>query len=251
MDMPAAQLLTEGTAPQRRRVLHAVEGLNLCFLAAELWFLGSRAGALLAGRLLIAAALRAADLALAHPRSPASLRRGLAACLVAAVGGVGLAVAGTGGDASPYATFLAFVPIVAGIAIPDEPLLPVAGGLAGAAVLLALGLRAGRGAGQLVLGQLAVVSCTFYGTAAAVLYRRMRVRERVAGAARAETAAALARSEQRRAEADRRGVVGRLTAELGHDLNSPIASASANLRWVEAELLRAGADADLREAVLE
>ena len=34
--------------------------------------------------------------------------------------------------------------------------------------------------------------------------------------------------EQRRAEAERRAVVGRLTAELGHDLNSPIASASAD-----------------------
>jgi hypothetical protein len=58
----------------------------------------------------VVAALRAADIALLRASAPAPLRRVLAACLVAAVAGLGLVASATGGDASPYFTLVAFVP---------------------------------------------------------------------------------------------------------------------------------------------
>ncbi len=45
--------------------------------------------------------------------------------------------------------------------------------------------------------------------------------------------------------------VRRIAAELGHELSNPIASAAANLRYVEEELTRLGGSEDLLAALRE
>jgi hypothetical protein len=45
--------------------------------------------------------------------------------------------------------------------------------------------------------------------------------------------------------------VKRIAAELGHELSNPIASAAANLRYVEEELMRLGGSEDLLAALRE
>jgi signal transduction histidine kinase len=243
-------LRTEGTVPERRRILRVVQGINLVFLGVDLALNGPTAG-VLGGRLLVSGALGAADVVLGRPLRPATQRLALCAAAVLLVAGFGLLALDTGGAASPYATFLAFLSIVIGIAIPDEPAVNLVAGVSTTAVGLAFSLAAHQPPAVLGFVLLGHGSCTFYGTVAAVLYRRMRRRERAAWTAQAEAAALLTRSELRRATAERAAAVGRIAAELGHELSSPVASAAANLRFVEEELPRAAAEGDLGAAVRE
>ncbi|HYD39293.1 MAG TPA: hypothetical protein VEB43_00560 [Anaeromyxobacter sp.] len=248
--MAPGEYTTEGCTPERRSVIRVVGTINLLFLALDVVLYGP-APVVLVGRLLITAALAGVEVELDRIARPATLRAALCATAVGVVAGFGLLALGTGGAASPYLAFLAFVPIVVGIGIPDEPTVNVASGLAALAVALALSLHGEAPPVQLGFVLLGVGSCTFYGAASAALYRRMRRRERAAWTAQAEAAAALTRSELRRAAAERTAAVGRIAAELGHELSNPVASAAANLRFVEEELRHAGRDGELLAAVRE
>jgi len=100
----------------------------------------------------------------------------------------------------------------------------------------------------------AALCCALCANGAALLVWRARRRRRRAAAlaaSREEAAAARARSELRLAEDERHAAVGRIAAAVGHDLASPVASASANLRFVEAELAQVSPDAEVVEAVRE
>jgi signal transduction histidine kinase len=246
----SGEFVTEGCTPERRGVIRVVGTINLLFLAVDVILYGP-APWVVTGRLLVSAALAAAELALARGGRPARIRIALSIAAVAIVAGFALIAAGTGGAASPYLVFLAFVPILVGIGVPDEPSVNAVSGLSALAV--GVGLSAASGASPTKLGfvALGVGSCTFYGAVSAALYRRMRRRERSAWAAQAEAAAALSRSELRRATAERAGAVGRIAAELGHELSNPVASAAANLRFVEEELIQSGRGEDLLDAVRE
>jgi signal transduction histidine kinase len=237
---------TEGCAPERRRVVRVVQLINLAFLAVDLGMYGST-WPVLGGRLLISVTLLAIELLLASRASPRALRyvlTGLGALLAA---GFGVLALGSGGPDSPYLGFLAFLAIVVGIAVPDEPAVNVAAGVSGG--VIALAMFSGRPAAQVGFVAVGYGSCTFYGAASAALYRRMRRRERAAWIAQAESAAALARSELQRVAAERSAAVGRIAAELGHELSGPMASVAANLRYVEEELPRLGGDPELQSAV--
>jgi signal transduction histidine kinase len=247
--MAPGEYTTEGCTPERRSVIRIVGTINLLFLALDVVLYGP-APVVLGGRLLISVALAGVEVALARS-SHTALRLALCALGVLVVAGFGLLALGTGAAASPYLAFLAFVPIVVGICIPDEPLMNVATGVAALAVAVSLALQDGVQPVKLGFVLLGVGSCTFYGAASAALYRRMRLRERAAWAAQAEAAAALTRSELRRAAAERTAAVGRIAAELGHELSNPVASAAANLRFVEDELRHAGRDGELLAAVRE
>ncbi len=248
--MAPGEYTTEGSTPERRRVIRIVGTINLLFLALDVVLYGPVA-VVLAGRLLISAVLAAVEVALARVAHPTALRLALCAGSVLIVAGFGLLALGSGAAKSPYLAFLAFVPIVVGICIPDDPAVNVTTGLAALAVAMGLSLHADAPPVQLGFVVLGVGSCTFYGAASAALYRRMRRRERAAWTAQAESAAALTRSELRRAAAERTAAVGRIAAELGHELSNPVASAAANLRFVEEELRRAGRDGELLAAIRE
>jgi C4-dicarboxylate-specific signal transduction histidine kinase len=79
-------------------------------------------------------------------------------------------------------------------------------------------------------------------------------RELAAARERAEAAAALARSEQRRATSERLAVVGRLAAGVAHEINNPLGFVRANVAFVR-EALQAPArrrgpdDAELEHAL--
>jgi len=244
------EIRTEGTAPERRRVVRLVAGINVAFLVVDVALHGATLP-VIGGRLLVSAALLAVDLALGCRLSAATLRRALCGLALLLVAGFGVLALGTGGAESPYLGFLAFLAIVLGIAVPDEPAVNVTAGLGGAAVAFAIALAARQPAATLGFIAVGYGSCTFYGAVSAGLYRRMRRRERAAWAAQAEAAAALARSELRRAAVERAAAVGRIAGELGHELSSPVASVAANLRFLEQELPPAEGDGELRAAVRE
>lgn len=227
-------------------MVRVVQLINLGFLAVDVGMYGAT-WQVLTGRLLISGTLLAIELLLAsraRPRAMRAVLTGLGALLAA---GFGILALGSGGPDSPYIGFLAFLAIVVGIAVPDEPAVNVAAGVSGG--VIALAMFAGRSPAQLGFVAIGYGSCTFYGAVSAALYRRMRRRERAAWIAQAESAAALTRSELQRAVAERSAAVGRIAAELGHELSSPMASVAANLRYLEEELPRLGGDPELRSAV--
>ena len=249
MSASATAQRTEAVAPERRRVLRLVQLLNLGFLAVDLALYGAGDHLVLAGRLLVSAALLAADLVLSRVADARALRGALVASILALVLGFALLAAGSGGAASPYLSFVCFVPIVLTIAIPDEPAVTLAAGIGATAAALALGAQAGYSPAQLGFLVVAFGSCTFYGTASALLYRRMRAREGAAAAEREQALADLAASERARLETERLAAVGRLAAGFGHDVNNPLASASSNLRFVQEEVSRARLDPEVTAAL--
>lgn len=240
---------TEAVAPERRRILRLVELVNVGFLVVELAIYGAANHAVLAGRLVVAVALLGADLALSRVADALGLRRALVASTLALVGGFVLIAAGSGGASSPYLAFLGFVPIVLTIAIPDEPAVTLSAGASATVAALAFGVTAGYSPARLGFVLAAFGSCTFYGTASALLYQRMRARESEAAAQREQAIADLAASERARLEAERLAAVGRLAAGFGHDVNNPLASASSNLRFVQDEVARARLDPEVTAAL--
>jgi signal transduction histidine kinase len=240
---------TEATAPERRRVLRLVEILNVAFLVVEIAIYGWGNHPVVAGRLLVAGALLAADGALSKFADARTLRRALVAATLVLVAGFVVLAAGSGGVASPYLAFLAFLPIVLTIAIPDEPAVTLAAGVPATAAGIAFGVAAGHSPARLGFVLAAFGSCAFYGTASAFLYRRMRARETAAAAEREQAIVELVASERGRLESERLAAVGRLAAGFGHDVNSPLASASSNLRFVQDQLAHERLDPEVLAAL--
>jgi C4-dicarboxylate-specific signal transduction histidine kinase len=127
----------------------------------------------------------------------------------------------------------------------------LAANLVGTLAVLALELGGGTSRLRIALALSAFLGCALTGGVAAALFFLERRREREASAASAATAEAAARSEQCRAEGERQAAVGGIAAELGHDLASPVASATANLRFAEVELSGSGTDPEVIDAVRE
>ena len=93
MSASATAQRTEAVAPERRRVLRLVQLLNLGFLAVDLALYGAGDHLVLAGRLLVSAALLAADLVLSHVADARALRSSLVASILALVLGFALLAA--------------------------------------------------------------------------------------------------------------------------------------------------------------
>ncbi|HEX7625359.1 MAG TPA: histidine kinase dimerization/phospho-acceptor domain-containing protein, partial [Anaeromyxobacteraceae bacterium] len=221
----------------------------VAFLAVDLGIYGPHNASVLCGRALVSAGLLASDVALCRIEDPRRLRWMLVAGMLAVVAGFAVLATGSGGAASPYLAFLGFVPIVLTVVVPDEPAVTLVAGTAGTVVGVGLGIAAGQSMARLGFALAAFGSCTFYGTISALLHRRMRQREHAAASARAEAITELARSERQRLESERLAAVGRLAAGFSHEVNNPLASASANLRFVMGRLGSAGLDPELSEAL--
>ena len=198
-------------------------------------------GAWAASYLVAAAAARRA--------SPARARAIGAATSAVAVGAVLLLCALGDGASSTLFLLLPMVPLLSALAVPGEPHFPSLQGVAvvvGGAVLL----RAdGRGWGEVGVWAGAAGAATAY-----ALHLAWRARQRQqellrALAERAEALERLAEAERRRGEVERWAAAGHLADRVAHDVNSPLASLRANLKFVREEL--PGGDAELLRAVAD
>lgn len=157
-------------------------------------------------------------------------------------GGIGLATLGgaaaiavkcqaTGGPASLFFPLFMALPLLVLTLGPDLPVAMAATGvattLAGAAVQQAWGLPAVEIGYWLVLS----TGVVGLGLVGAHLQRRQG-HALAAERTRAAAAEAAAAEGLRRAELERYAEVGRLAAALSHELNNPLASVAANLRWL-------------------
>jgi len=171
--------------------------------------------------------------------------------LAAAVTGAAVVaiVALTGGTTSLYAGMLLVTPFAALVALPDVPSAALVAGawcVSGGAVM-----RAGEGQPGLTVAGWILLSLLMTMLAAwgAVSSRRLWANELAAEQATIRVMAALGESERRRAETERMAEVGRLAAQVAHELNSPLAVVKSNVGWLgEAEL--EGPDAEERPQVV-
>jgi len=241
---------SEASSRERRAVMLAIAGINLLFLAVDLAVYGPGNLLVWGGRVGVSAALLGLWRTAGRERRPDRQRVHLAAWLVACASTFALIAVGSGGLAGPYLAFYPLLPMVAAIMVPDEPV----GLLLAGAVTLGVTTQQTwpLPPGPRAFWAVAAGSALFYAVMGAVLYRRMRRRERAAATARVAALAELARSEHQRAQADRLASIGRLASGVAHEINNPLAFVSTNLAYVEEELReRQPGETGLLEALAE
>jgi signal transduction histidine kinase len=111
--------------------------------------------------------------------------------------------------------------------------------------------RDGAGAGAfLEWALLCLVVASFLALGASTFGRLWRS-ELAARQAEADALTRLAESERQRASAERLAAVGRLAADVAHQVGSPIASVRSNLGFLDEELARQGCGAEATAALRE
>jgi signal transduction histidine kinase len=172
-----------------------------------------------------------------------------ALALASGVAMVGIAWTG-GGVPTEYFRYLHALPLAALVIFPAATPAPA---IAGLTTLLggALLLHARGHGGIEVLAFCAANTCSStLAIAGSLGYRRVRAAERGAQAARLEALEELAVSERRRARAERLALVGQLAAGVAHEVNNPLAYASASVRLVREAIGDGRAPADGSRAEL-
>lgn len=230
----------------RRRSLFFGAALIATTYGAD-WLLGHPASVYAWRAAWIAGVVAAASLQ--RPERPRQAHAG--AHLAAAVTGLCVVaiVALTGGTGSLYAGMLLATPFAALVAIPDIPSAALVAGawcITGGAVM-----RAGEGQPPLTVAGWILLSLLMTSLAAwgSMATRRLWAAELAAEQATIRMMAALGESERRRAETERLAEVGRLAAQVAHEVNSPLAVVKSNVGWLgQADL--AGEDAAERPQVV-
>ncbi|MCM2332910.1 MAG: hypothetical protein NDI82_03075 [Anaeromyxobacteraceae bacterium] len=183
------------------------------------------AGAAWCAALLLGAALQ---------RAGATPLRALGILLptLGGVAAISVKVLATGGAASLFFPLYLALPLLVLALGPDLPALVGLTGLAATVAGAAIRHHDGRGAVEVLYWSTLSMGVVAMAVVGALLQGRQR-RELESERARATAMEAAAGEALRRGELERYAEVGRLAAAISHELNSPLASASTNLRWLE------------------
>jgi signal transduction histidine kinase len=193
-----------------------------------------RAGWVLA--LLVAAALQ-------HPRSARLATVATHLCGVLSGYVTTVVVICGGGSTGPRFGILHSLPLAALLLLPHQPsvaAITAASSLAGGAFIIA---REGRDFWFAFEWAMLAFALGVLATLGASSFHRIWVSELEAQRARSEALARLAESERRRAQAERLALVGRLAAEVAHEINNPLAYVKSSLQ----NLRRGSADGEQAE----
>jgi signal transduction histidine kinase len=227
--MGQGELPLEETARSRSRIAVLAAGLIAVFAAAEVAQGVPNVGALLAARAAWVGALLVAARLLLRARGRATTAL-VAATVSVSVGALLVISLVQPGDVGSIA-FLIAAPLLVAVLVPDAVgTVAAAAVLSTAAVAFLFATREGGlsavtyGFRAAAAGAVAVLGAT---NLARVRRDELRIVEE-----RARTAAALVRSERRRAEVEPLAVAGSRAARAAHDMSNPLASIRANLDWL-------------------
>jgi two-component system, cell cycle sensor histidine kinase and response regulator CckA len=184
----------EVRAPERLRFILVVALVNLAFLAVDLSLPHPSVSLVVTGRLLLSTLMGLLVVLNRRIEDPClfqALVRGVSAGVAASFV---LLVWGSGVSAGPYLVFLPLLPIVLGVAVPDDPIAIALAALAGAVGGLACVLGEGVTSAQFVFWVLAFASGGAYGVTGGYLHLR-------------------ASTQQARSERDREDALERLSRD--------------------------------------
>jgi signal transduction histidine kinase len=150
---------------------------------------------------------------------------------------LGLVLA-TGGMASPYFAHISILPPLVAVANSRDARIAVLSGVVSVGGVVAVVLGSGGTWGQGLSWAVVVTGSTFFGAYAASQARKMQAAEEQARLERTrrEAMEQLALSERRRAQAEKLATIGRLAANVVHEINNPIAFIRSNVDFLQREV---------------
>jgi signal transduction histidine kinase len=160
----------------------------------------------------------------------------------------------TGALASPYVNLVPTLPLVVAFIYPEEMGSAIASGLACGLGIVVLLLTWGGSTSQAVAWASMVGTATFFGVYGSSQFRKATLAQNEVRVERARREAAenLARAEHRRAQSEKLATVGRLAANVMHEINNPLAFVRSNVNFIQNEVFsRSVLDPQLREELEE
>jgi signal transduction histidine kinase len=159
-----------------------------------------------------------------------------------------------GGLASPYVNLVPTLPLVVAFIYPEEIGSAIASGLACGVGIVVMMLVWGGNSAQATAWALMVGAASFFGVYGSSQFRKATLAQNEVRVERARREAAenLARAEHRRAQSEKLATVGRLAANVMHEINNPLAFVRSNVNFIQNEVFsRAALEPGLREELEE
>lgn len=222
----------------RQKLLLTFSGVNLALYVLDVLVLGRFSLLTLGIRVVWGLGLVASSPFMGEDAAP-SLRRALL-CFHGALSGVcctGL-VASTGGMQSPYMAFLPTVPLAIAVIEPRDSAPAILSALLATVGEVLLVLRADQPVSQVVVWAGMTAVGAFYGVYGARQFRKAEAAEQQAHLERTrrEALEKLAVSERHRAQSEKLATIGRLAANVMHEINNPLAFVRSNIDQLQRDV---------------
>ena len=240
---------TQAGAQLRRKTLLLFASILVALHGLDFAILGHFSPQMLAIRLGWAAVLAGTAVAIEQVgRTPGRMLSGTYG-VASAAAYLGLLLY-TGGATSPYFYFLPCLPLVTAMVSNRYMEASITCGLGSALSGGWLVYGAQQSLAYALIWAFVVVCLMFFGMYGGAQFQKARSAEAEVQLERSrrEAVEKLAVSERRRTQSEKLATIGRLAANVAHELNNPIAYVCSNLSFLERELLRSEPRAELREA---
>jgi signal transduction histidine kinase len=159
----------------------------------------------------------------------------------------------TGALASPYVNLVPTLPLVVAFIYPEEMGSAIASGLACGVGIVVLLLTWGGSSSQAIAWASMVGTATFFGVYGSSQFRKATLAQNEVRVERArrEALEQLAMAEHRRAQSEKLATVGRLAANVMHEINNPLAFVRSNVNFIQNEVFSRPLEPGLREELEE
>lgn len=150
-----------------------------------------------------------------------------------------LLIHGTGGMASPFFYSIPMMPLIVAVIDQYNTKAPLYSGVLSAVGTLALVVASGGTVPEMVTWTGIVAAASFFSTYAIAQVRRTQVAQEQARVERArrEALEQVALSERRRTQSEKLATIGRLAANVVHEINNPLTFIRANVEFLQREVV--------------
>ncbi|MGZ3458128.1 MAG: sensor histidine kinase [Archangium sp.] len=237
----------------RQKTLLTFSLVNLGLYALDVLVLGRFSALTLSIRVAWGLGLLASSRYMGE-EAPPSRRRALLSFQGALAGActTGL-VACTGGMQSPYMAFLPTVPLATAVSEPQDPAPAILSALLAIAGEMFMVLRSHQPTSQAVVWAGMTAVGAFFGIYGSKQFRKAEAAEQQARLERTrrEALEKLAVTEHHRMQSEKLATIGRLAANVMHEINNPLAFVRSNLDQLQRAVLARPLEAEEREELTE